>query len=321
MIPEEPPVLHQQLQGGQTYYVGGTGPGNYSTIQNAINQTQHGDTVYVYNGIYEEEIIINKSINLLGEDKYKTKIIGNFIESADTNIIITVEAENVYITGFNITGSGGYFHDDFLRTCSGITIDHHNNCTIINNYLHDLGDYGIRLRQSHHTQILNNDIERVLNKIGSNILIDSSDDVLIENNELYQNTICGIWLSRSKNVKIKNNTVSSSLYTGIIFERVTKTRIRENLIINNQHIGLLLRESHDNIIEHNNIIRYAEGEKNGNNFARRLAYFYNATGNVWYNNYWDKPLLLPKIIIGKVAEGEAYKIAIETDSKPATNLL
>ena len=118
-------------------------------------------------------------------------------------------------------------------------------------------------------------------------------------------------------VKIKDNIISSSLYTGIIFERVSNSRIKGNQIISNQHIGILLRESHDNIIEENNIIRYEEDEVGGNNIARRLAYFYNSTGNLWYNNYWDKPHYLRKYIIGKVADGEAYKIAIQADSNPA----
>jgi parallel beta-helix repeat protein len=314
---EEQIPYHIESTNGQTHYVGGSGPANHTTIQNAINHSENGDTVYVYNGNYTEKIIINKSIFLLGENRNNTTIIGEFIESANDNIVITIKADNVHISGFNITGAGGYFHDDFLRTCSGITIDHHTGCTITKNYLHDLGDYGIRLRQSHNTHIMENYIERVLNKIGSNILIDSSDNVIIQDNKLYRNTICGIWLSRSANAKIKDNTISSSLYTGIIFERVSNSRIKGNQIISNQHIGILLRESHDNIIEENNIIRYEEDEVGGNNIARRLAYFYNSTGNLWYNNFWDKPHYVRKYIIGKVAEGEAYTIAIQSDSNPA----
>ena len=39
---------------GITYYVGGTGSGNYSTIQNAINDASDGDTVYVFQGTYNQ---------------------------------------------------------------------------------------------------------------------------------------------------------------------------------------------------------------------------------------------------------------------------
>ena len=46
--------------GGKTLYVGGSGPGNYTRIQDAINDSSDGDTVYVYNGTYSGHLFINK---------------------------------------------------------------------------------------------------------------------------------------------------------------------------------------------------------------------------------------------------------------------
>ena len=39
---------------GDTLYVGGNGTGNYTSIQDAIDNASDGDTVYVYNGTYIE---------------------------------------------------------------------------------------------------------------------------------------------------------------------------------------------------------------------------------------------------------------------------
>ncbi len=39
---------------GKTLYVGGSGPGNYTKIQDAIDNASDGDTVFVYNGTYHE---------------------------------------------------------------------------------------------------------------------------------------------------------------------------------------------------------------------------------------------------------------------------
>ena len=49
---------------GNTLYVGGMGPDNYSKIQDAIIDAQESDTVFVYDDSspYKEDIIINKSI-------------------------------------------------------------------------------------------------------------------------------------------------------------------------------------------------------------------------------------------------------------------
>ena len=37
---------------GNTLYVGGSGEGNYSSIQNAINDSTDGDTVFVFRNLF-----------------------------------------------------------------------------------------------------------------------------------------------------------------------------------------------------------------------------------------------------------------------------
>ena len=44
------------LSKGNILYVGGNGPNNYTKIQDAINNANNGDTVYVYNATYWENI-------------------------------------------------------------------------------------------------------------------------------------------------------------------------------------------------------------------------------------------------------------------------
>lgn len=48
-----------------THYVGGTGENNFSSIQEAINNSTDGDFIFVYNGTYFENLIIDKSIRLV----------------------------------------------------------------------------------------------------------------------------------------------------------------------------------------------------------------------------------------------------------------
>jgi parallel beta-helix repeat protein len=84
-------VERQDLQGkktsfedynsnGNILYVGGEGPNNYTKIQDAINNAIDGDTVFVYNDSspYYESIIVDKAINLVGEDKDTTIIAGQY---------------------------------------------------------------------------------------------------------------------------------------------------------------------------------------------------------------------------------------------------
>ena len=90
-----------QPTGGNILYVGGSGANNYTKIQDAINAASNGDTIFVYSGTYYENVVINKSINLIGEDKNTTIIDGNGIGN-----VVYITANNVNLSGFSIINSG-----------------------------------------------------------------------------------------------------------------------------------------------------------------------------------------------------------------------
>ncbi|MHA1233096.1 MAG: hypothetical protein ACTSPQ_20920, partial [Candidatus Helarchaeota archaeon] len=83
-------------ENGRVLYVGGSGPNNYTKIQDAIDNASDGDTVFVYSGIYHENIFVNKSIDIVGEYRYKTIIM------ADERDAINVTICDVNITRFTI---------------------------------------------------------------------------------------------------------------------------------------------------------------------------------------------------------------------------
>ena len=75
-------------------------PQDYPTIQKAIDAAALGDTVFVKNGIYSEDIRIYKQISLIGESEEDTVIIGSGVGG-----VITISSDNVKISGFTVKGS------------------------------------------------------------------------------------------------------------------------------------------------------------------------------------------------------------------------
>jgi pectin methylesterase-like acyl-CoA thioesterase len=84
---------------GQWWYVGGEGPGNYTRIQDAIDAASSGDTVFMYHNLspYYENLEVNQSITLLGENETTTVIDGsslaNVVNVSDNAPMLTKQTD------------------------------------------------------------------------------------------------------------------------------------------------------------------------------------------------------------------------------------
>ena len=117
----------------------------FKTIKDALNISSSETTIYVFNGKYNEILYINRSINLVGENKNNTIIDGMGKES-----IIYISADNVTISGFTIQYTGNTFWVD-----AGIYIISNNN-EIYDNIFTNIIDKGIFIEQSSYNRIFKN---------------------------------------------------------------------------------------------------------------------------------------------------------------------
>ena len=129
---------------GITLYVDDDGgSGNYTRIQDAIDNASDGDTVFVYNGTYFENIIIEKSIKLIGENKESTIINGT---DEEQSVVFIFKSQgtisDVLIKDFTIR-NGKYGITDF------------GSNTIIRNNIIDTNKIGL-ISYLWNVQILNN---------------------------------------------------------------------------------------------------------------------------------------------------------------------
>ncbi len=158
--------------GATTLHVGGGGPGNYTAIQAAINDANPGDSVFVYNGTYYENIEVDKTLSLMGEDRNTTIIDGN--SSGD---VVRISDDWVNFTDFTVRNSGSDWSD------TGIKLLSVRRCLIANNLLTDIR-HGIILTLSDDNTVTNNTVDSASDtaiylhssshdRVSGNIMLDS----------------------------------------------------------------------------------------------------------------------------------------------------
>jgi len=190
----------------------GTKENPFNTAQEGVNFSGPGDIVYVAAGTYVENVLIKKSISLIGDGADVTIIDGS--GSAQPAVCMTLAGgiiEEFHIrngtdAGIQCEQSLLSIRENIISNTSsghGIEIDTGSSVTIENNIIYDNDLHGIDF-QGVAATIMNNTI--VSNK-GDGIGCTSGDGVMIENNIIVSNGEYGISCDQSPEPQISYNDV------------------------------------------------------------------------------------------------------------------
>jgi len=196
-----------------------TVPDDYQMIQEAIDNANEGDTVFVRSGTYSESLIIDKPISLIGQDNNITIIDGN-----GASKVLYVTGDHVTIEGFTVQ-NGGF---PYYQSNAAIFLESSGN-VISNNVIANNKDYAIWLNWS------SNDNYVAYNVITSNwrgcLLRDNNNNSVV-GNEIANNSEEGISLVGSSNNSVTGNKISNN-GEGIILSDDDRHPSSNNSLIGN----------------------------------------------------------------------------------------
>ena len=269
-------------------------PFDYPTIQEALNAANPGDTVLVRSGVYVENVLVNKSLSLIGENPATTIIDGGGIGN-----VVSIIANNVEIQNFNVKNSGGGW-------ISGINIENCNGTLIKNNEIAN-NRFGIYLKNSSRNIIYGNNLTNnndciFLDKGCSNNTVsgnnitnnehavdvrDYSNNNVISENNITNNRWNGIYLFNSSKNVISGNNITNNGDGVSLYGFSSNNSISENYMINNT-LGISLYDSSNNSITGNHITDNEWGINVGGssnvisgNLMNRNKYNLDVSGDVW----------------------------------------
>ena len=234
-----------------------------SSIQSKIDAANPGDTILIKDGIYNENIKVNKRLTIRSENGADSTI----VHATDSHIF-NITADHVSIIGFTI--------EEASNRC-GILISGVNNCNISNNIVS--GNYqGIYLSNSSQNMIFNNNV--LANKNNGIILTEGSTyNQIIKNNASNSLNGRGIKLvTSSDNNIIVNNTAKNNGNNGIVLKESNNNKIANNIADSNSEDGILCWTSSDNTLANNTC---------SNNDYDGIRLWSNSTNNILTNNIAD----------------------------------
>jgi parallel beta-helix repeat protein len=213
----------------------------YQNITSALENALDDDTIFVFNGTYSEDLVVEKRVSLHGES-----IEGTTIDGTGTTNTIYVILNGVEITNFTVTNSGTDY------PYSGIFLDNVQDSRVLDNNVSFNNGIGIFVAWGSNNTILHN-IASHNGQVG--IRVDGHNSpALLENNTIEYNQLDGIFTYNAHDVIIQENTISNNGQNGISLEGTSlNITVRNNLIESNawHGIGLVSDTSYCNILGNN----------------------------------------------------------------------
>ncbi len=311
-------------------FVKDDGTADYITIQEAINNANFADIIFVYEGIYNETLIIDKTLIIEGEKKSTTIINGMYDEK-----VVHIKADNVVFKDFTVKNSNGfkenaaiYIENDnitisnsiIFRTRTGIIVDNSSNIKIENCLLHTNGE-GIWIKNSYSLNIKNSELchngisiniyksrniffgKLNVHECGIAFFINDSSNIEFFSCASYDNNDNGggVFFYNSHNIFVENH---NAIHNGVGFKIVNSTNIYINKcsLENNTHFTFWIQKKSNNIyINKCNIINNIRhgihitdstcNLKNSNIYNNYIDSVFTQNSVVYAeNNYWGSKL-------------------------------
>jgi len=197
----------------------GWGNDHFDRIQAAIDKSSIGDRIIVYEGTYEENIVINKAISLFGEDVDQV-----IIDGGGEGSVVLIDSSNVDFSTFTIQNSG--------HAHAGIDVQAKQNNISNNIIIHN--HFGISSKSYDSNTIFQNTFE-YNDEYG--VYLQSSNNNIVKNN-VFRNNDCAMRVKARYNTITENKFENNSIGLHFCCFAERNEAYRNNFINNSESQGL-----------------------------------------------------------------------------------
>jgi F-box protein 11 len=261
-------------------------PGGFARISQAIQGAQAGDRILVKPGLYQESLLIDKTLEIIGDGKE-----GDVVVQTRASHVIQFQATFGRIANLTVRQLGGkYYGIDIaqgqlkLEDCeitsqglSSIAVHHGADPWVRRNRIHRSSHDGILIYAEGKGTFEGNQIHE--NSL-SGIRISEKSDPIVRNNRIYSNSEDGICITNNGKGRIEDNEIYENKKRGVFVSEAQEGELVlvRNSIYRNEHSGILLTDKS---------IYYLEANKISGNGDVGISIVYGANGTLRKNRIYE----------------------------------
>ncbi len=249
-----PPVIY--VDDDNTGFEDGSLAHPYNTIQEGVDNAISGYNIYIFNGTYNENVVVGKSLSFYG-DSQGTSLGGDLTIVSGGNLTLKgfklmVNSTVMGEFGIFVNNGGGLFVMGLRGTPSVITNGGDAPGGNASAY------YEFQVRAGSRFEMFDSEVENAghawnLPDYTQAGLWINTDNVIIHNSEIHHNNFHGLILYNSSGHHIINCTIHHNSWSGIWGKNSQNNFIDDNEIHDNGWSGISLSNAANTIINNNNV--------------------------------------------------------------------
>ncbi|MEN8219600.1 MAG: right-handed parallel beta-helix repeat-containing protein [Pseudomonadota bacterium] len=215
-----------------TYTIEVSPTGKCKTISAAIKKAKAGNRVLVKPGIYQENLIIDKPLEIIGEGE-----VADIIIESKKSHCISMETDYALVRGLSLRNRA--------KGCFAVYIPQGiltlENCDITSNALSCVGIHGAEGIVSYC---------KIHNSKQGGVYVYENGTGRIENCQIFGNALAGITISKGSNPIVQHCKIHDGKDSGVLIWENGTGRIENCEIFGNAKAGIAIREEGNPVVQH-----------------------------------------------------------------------
>lgn len=221
----------------RTWVVDAKNRGTHTTIKAALEAASPGDYILVRPGVYQGGLVIDKTVEIIGEGD-----VDKIIVLAKGKSVIVIKATEGRIVNLTLRQMGGLFHygvsieqgrlqlegcDISSQSLDCVSVGYRTEALLQHNRIHDGATYGVS--------------------------IGSHSPVTLEDNDIFANAFDGVKIRGSGNRILRRNRIQNNKHAGVLIEKNGRGLLMENDILKNGRAGVEIKKGGNPTLQRNRI--------------------------------------------------------------------